>query len=313
MTLGIAAISLGAAVDEHVTWLAAHNYAATTIANRSRYLDAFTTFLTERDVLELAEVRLAHLEAYQHHLYQARKADGAPLSFRTQAQRLIPVKVFFGWATRRGLLTADPAVLLELPRAERRLPDATLTAVEAETVMALPDISTVLGLRDRAILEVFWATGIRRAELAHVLVHHVDRARATLFVRHGKGARDRYVPLGARAAGWVDAYLTHARPHLVAHPDAGVLFVSATGRPLALDWLSRTVRAYIHAGTGKPGSCHLLRHTAATGMLEGGADIRYVAELLGHARLETTQIYTRVSIDKLTEVHARTHPSARQA
>ena len=81
---------------------------------------------------------------------------------------------------------------------------------------------------------------------------------------------------------------------------------------MALDWLSRTVRAYIHAGTGKPGSCHLLRHTAATGMLEGGADIRYVAELLGHARLETTQIYTRVSIDKLTEVHARTHPSARQ-
>ena len=125
--------------------------------------------------------------------------DGAPLSFRTQAQRLIPVKVFFGWATRRGILTADPSVLLELPRAERRLPDATLTATEAETVMALPGISTVLGLRDRAILEVFWATAIRRAELANVAVHHIDRARQTLFVRHGKGARDRYVPLGARS------------------------------------------------------------------------------------------------------------------
>ncbi len=245
-------VSVADAVGEHLDWLAAHNYAATTIANRARYLDAFATFLTERDVTFLDAVRLAHLEAYQHHLYQARKADGALLSFRTQTQRLIPVKVLFGWATRRGLLTADPSVLLELPRAERRLPDATLTAAEAETVMALPDISTALGLRDRAILEVFWATGIRRAELAHVLVHHIDRARATLFVRHGKGARDRYVPLGRRAAGWVDAYLTQARPHLVTHPDAGVLFVSATGRPLALDWLSRTVRAYIHAGTGKP-------------------------------------------------------------
>ena len=100
------------------------------------------------------------------------------------------MKVFFGWATRRGILASDPAVLLELPRAERRLPDATLTGVEAETVMALPDISTVLGLRDRAILEVFCASAIRRAELANVQVHHIDRARQTLFVRHGKGARD---------------------------------------------------------------------------------------------------------------------------
>ena len=153
MTIGTTTITLCAAVDEHVEWLAAHNYAATTIANRRRYLDAFTGFLTARSVVGLAEVGLAHLEAYQHHLYTARKVDGAPLSFRTQAQRLIPVKVFFGWATRRGLLAADPAVLLELPRAERRLPDATLTATEAETVMGLPDVSTVLGLRDRAILK----------------------------------------------------------------------------------------------------------------------------------------------------------------
>ncbi len=313
MADSMAPISLAAAVDKHVEWLTARNYAVTTLANRRRHLDAITGFLAARSVIWLADVRLAHLEAYQHHLHQARKTDGAPLAFRTQAQRLIPVKVFFGWATRRGLLAADPAVLLELPRAEHRLPDATLTAAEAETVMALPDINTVLGLRDRAILEVFWASAIRRAELANLHVHHIDRARHTLFVRHGKGARDRYVPLGTRATGWVDTYVTHARPQLITHPDPGLLFVSATGRPLALDWLSRTVRTYIHAATGKPGSCHLLRHTAATGMLEGGADIRYVAELLGHARLETTQIYTHVSIDKLADVHARTHPANRQA
>jgi integrase/recombinase XerD len=193
---------------------------------------------------------------------------------------------------------------------EHRLPEATLTAEEVEAVLAGPDVTTPLGLRDRAILEVFYSTAIRRSELIALRTHDIDHARRTLFVRHGKGGKDRPVPIGGRALTWISHYTDLVRPTLANHPDVGVLFLSAHGGPLCGDWLSRTVAGYITAGAPtKRGSCHLFRHTAATLMLDGGADIRYVGEMLGHAKLETTQIYTRVSIAKLRAVHAATHPA----
>jgi integrase/recombinase XerD len=167
-------------------------------------------------------------------------------------------------------------------------------------------------VRDRAILEVLYSTAIRRAELIGLRIWDVDHARGTVFVRQGKGARDRHVPIGSRALLWVSRYGDLVRPKLLTKETDG-LFLSASGEPLCADWLSRTVKAYIAAGAPtKRGSCHLFRHTAATLMLEGGADIRYVSEMLGHAKLETTALYTRVSIAKLRAVHAATHPPGRQ-
>jgi integrase/recombinase XerD len=158
-------------------------------------------------------------------------------------------------------------------------------------------------------MEVFYSTAIRRAELIALKLWDIDHERGTVFVRQGKGGRDRYTPIGPRALFWVDRYLELVRPGLVVDK-TDTLFLSASGAPLCADWLSRTVTAYISAGAPKkPGSCHMFRHTAATLMLEGGADIRYVGEMLGHAKLETTAIYTRVSIAKLRAVHAATHPA----
>lgn len=140
---------------------------------------------------------------------------------------------------------------------------------------------------------------------------HVDFVRGTVFVRCGKGAKDRYVPIGERALFWLRLYVELARTNFDPDGDTEVLFLSSIGTPLCPDWLSRSVRRYLAAaGVRKKGSCHLLRHSVATLMLEGGADIRYVAEMLGHARLETTQRYTRVSIDRLRAVHAASHPGA---
>ena len=198
-----------------------------------------------------------------------------------------------------------------MPRPDRRLPEATLSATEVASVLRVPDISRPLGLRDRAILEVFYSCGIRRAELIALTEQDVDFERATVFVRCGKGAKDRYVPIGERALFWLRLYLGLARPALAGGIGTGRLFVSSAGTPICPDWLCRRVRGYFAAaGVTKRGSCHLLRHSVATLMLEGGADIRYVAELLGHARLETTQRYTRVSIERLRAVHAATHPAA---
>ena len=160
---------------------------------------------------------------------------------------------------------------------------------------------------------VFYCTGIRRAELIALKITDIDAERGTLFISQGKGHKDRYVPIGTRALYWVGRYITEVRPRLALPGDLDdrTVFLAYTGTPLSRDFVSETVTHYIAAsGTTKRGSCHLLRHTAATLMLEGGADIRFIAELLGHSRLETTQRYTRVSIHQLRQVHALTHPGA---
>jgi len=164
------------------------------------------------------------------------------------------------------------------------------------------------------MMEVFYSTAIRRAELVNLRIYDVDRDRGTLMVREGKGRRDRVAPLGERALLWVDKYLGESRPELVAAIDDGALFLSSMGEALSLDHVSILVRQYVdRADLGKRGACHLFRHTAATLMLENGADIRFIQQLLGHAKLDTTAIYTQVSIHKLKEVHALTHPGARLA
>jgi integrase/recombinase XerD len=298
--------------SDYIAWLQVHNYAPTTIASRARYLAYFTWFCETHSVLEPHQVSFELLQAYQQHLYDHRTRTGAPLTVATQAQRLIPVTHFFNWLRRSGRLEHNPASDLLMPKGERRLPEATLSASEMARLLSAPTLSRPLGLRDRAILETFYSSALRRGELIALTPTDIDFARGTIFIRHGKGAKDRYVPIGERALFWLRLYLDLSRPRLATdNTDSGHLFISSHGTPLCPDWLSRRVRRYLAiAGITKNGSCHLLRHTVATLMLEGGADIRYVAEMLGHARLETTQRYTRVSIDRLRQIHTTTHPAA---
>ena len=198
-----------------------------------------------------------------------------------------------------------------MPRLEFRLPKAVLTVHEAEIVLAQPNIGDPLGLRDRAILETFYSTGMRRSELIHLSLYDLDRERSTIMVRQGKGKKDRMVPIGERALSWIAKYLGEVRPTLVLEPDDGTLFQTARRAAVLDDRLSQLVREYVDkAAMGKRGSCHLFRHTMDTLMLEGGADIRFIQAMLGHAELSTTEIYTRVSIRKLQEIHAATHPGA---
>jgi integrase/recombinase XerD len=296
---------------DYLEWMEIHNYARTTIECRGRYLDYFIAFAGAHDVDEAKEVSLELLLSYQHTLFAHRKRDGQPLSFGTQAQRLIPVAQFFSWLRREHRIASNPAADLLMPRPDRRLPEATLSAAEMAGLLGAPDVSVPLGLRDRAVLEVFYSCGLRRGELISLWLRDVDFDRGTVFVRRGKGAKDRYVPIGERALFWVRLYVEIVRPTFVTTRFPDHLFLSSSGTPLCPDWLCRRVRGYLAAsGIDKRGSCHLLRHTVATLMLEGGADIRYVAEMLGHSRLETTQRYTRVSIERLRTVHATCHPAA---
>ena len=305
--------ALADAVADHLGWLLAHGYSPATVHSRRFELANLCKFLAELGIFEVGDVSFSALESYQRHQFHHRKADGAPLSFRTQSHRLVAVKLLFAWLARQGRLGFDPAAAIELPKVERRLPESTLSADEVEAVLAGPAVTTPLGLRDRAVLEVFYSSALRRSELIGLRLSDVDGARGTVFVHQGKGAKDRYVPIGDRAVAWVRRYVDGVRPGLAKYPDAGVLFLSASGERLCAEWLTRTVRAYVKAGApAKKGSCHLFRHSAATLMLDGGADIRYVAEYLGHENHGQRILYTRVSVEKLRAVHRATHPAGRQ-
>lgn len=303
--------SLETNVAEYLLWMRVHNYADTTIVCRRRYLGYFTCFCQQHRVEQADAVTFELVQTYQRRLFEHRKRDGQPLTVATQAQRLVPVCHFFSWLRRSGQLRTNPASDVLMPRPDRRLPEATLSGTEMAGLLAQPDVARPLGLRDRAILEVFYSCAVRRQELIELTVPDVDFDRATVFVRCGKGSKDRYVPIGERALFWLRLYLDLVRPRFNIEQSSSRLFLSSAGTPICPDWLSRKVKRYLHdAGIEKKGSCHLLRHTVATLMLEGGADIRYVAEMLGHTRLETTQRYTHVSIDRLRAIHTKAHPAA---
>ena len=185
-----------------------------------------------------------------------------------------------------------------------------LTIQEAELILQQPNVRDALGLRDRAILETFYSAGMRRLELARLKVWDLDLEQNTVTIRQGKGNKDRHIPLGDRAAQWMRKYLDESRPKLVSEPDDKTAFLSNAGEPFTADYLTELVRGYVDAANiGKRGSCHMFRHTMATLMLEGGADIRFIQAMLGHADLKTTQIYTHVAIRQLQEIHRATHPA----
>ena len=278
-----------------------------------RYLRDFIAWADERSVTHPQHVSRPVLERYQRWLYHYRKKDGAPLSVASQRCALIPLRSWFKWLTRSGQLPANPAADLDLPRRIRRLPRAVLTVLEMEQVLALADTSTPVGLRDRAMMEVAYSTGMRRMEVAHLELGDVDAERCVVLIREGKGRKDRLLPLGERALHWVQEYLARSRPQLAWDLQDATLFLSNEGKPLSLQWLSRIVALYVErAALGKHGGLHLIRHSMATLMLDGGADIRFIQAMLGHVELSTTQIYTQVAIRQLQHVHATTHPGARR-
>ena len=249
------------------------------------------------------------VERFQQSLFHHRKTNGEPLAARSQQFLLIHLRSWFSWLVKQGYLPYSPAAELELPKVVRRLPKAILSAQETEAVLAVPDINTPVGLRDRAIMETFYSTGIRRMELTRLSVQDVDRERGTLMIREGKGGKDRMIPIGERALAWIAAYRDQARPELVGLQDDGTLFLNSLGNPLKPFHLTCLAGQYVkRSGIGKEGACHLFRHTMATLMLENGADTRYIQAMLGHASLETTQIYTKVSIRALKAIHTATHP-----
>jgi integrase/recombinase XerD len=303
--------SLDSLLEKYLQHLAVKGFSESTLRVRRVHMEMFLKWCRRCRATAANQITRTSLESYQRYLFHYKKKDGQPLAVASQHSRLAPLKVWFKWLTERKYIPKDPAAELELPRVGYKLPNV-MNKDEAERVLSQPKIEVPLGVRDRAMLEILYSSGLRRMELLHLKLYDVDQKHGLITVREGKGKRDRVVPIGERALAWLDMYLNTLRPEIVRQPDNGIVFLTSNGAPFTPNHLSWLARQYVKsAGIGKGGACHIFRHTMATLMLEGGADIRYIQAMLGHVRLDTTQIYTHVSIRTLKQVHTTTHPGAR--
>ena len=311
------ALPLADWVHAYLRWAEVSRLSAVSVQLRERALARFVTWAHERGVLDPRELTRAILESYQRHLYLLRKRDGQPLGLRSQEQLIAALRGWCKWLTRDGHIPANPAADLQLPRMPRSLPRVLLSVDQVRELMTQPDVEGLTGVRDRAMLELLYGTGMRRSELMRLEVGDVDLVNGTVFIRQGKGRRDRYVPMGASAVHWIRRYLAEVRPMITGHPSqvnatTWTLFLTDYGEPFEKSRLTDMVARYLRSIGVEHGACHALRHACATHMLEAGADLRFIQVLLGHADLNTTQIYTHVAIGKLIAVHAATHPAARR-
>lgn len=276
-----------------------------------RAVRSFLDWLRDRTV-PLVDVRTADIEAYQADLCALRKKDGTPYSVDLQVHRLSSVKTLFRFLYQRGYVLTDPSAPVGYPRRELRLPRGVLTREETRKLVEAPDTSSPIGLRDRAILETFYGTGIRAGELAKLKTIDVDTEDKVLRVVLGKGAKDRNVPLTRAAAEAIEAWMLRGRPKIRGAMKSPWLFLAVRGGRMYHDLLNGVVQAAARkTGLEKHATCHTLRHSVATHLLKGGADIRHIQKLLGHRSLQSTERYTHVEISDLSKVLRRAHPRGR--
>ena len=277
-------------------------------------LRRFFEYLLSEAVDDLAHVTREVLEGYRAHVFYA-EFKGRRLSVQTQCGRLAAVKAFFRFLYRQKVLVSNPAEGLELPRSRRPI-RPQLSIQEVEALLSTPNVSTPIGLRDRAVMEVLYTTAIRNAELRHVHLDDIHRDRAQLRIRCGKGGDGRLVPLGDVALHWLLRYLEYGRPQLLERqrtPRAVTeVFLTRRGIPLTANIASRlVVVAAERAHLGPHVTPHLLRYACATHMLANGAGIRHIQELLGHRSADSTRFYARVDTTELRRVQDQFHPRSR--
>lgn len=277
---------------------------ANTLTAYKRDLGLFSTWLAQTQRLALLQTQEHHLQAY----FAQRHADSKATSAN---RRLTVLRRFFHWALRESLVPADPTLRLLAAKQALRVPK-TLSEAQVEALLAAPDVADPLGLRDRAMLEMMYASGLRVSELVGLKTLHVMLNESVLRIL-GKGSKERLVPFGQEAGLWLTRYLQAARAPLLQGRQSDALFVTSAG-PKAGTGMSRIMfwnlvkRYALQAGITTPLSPHTLRHAFATHLLNHGADLRAVQMLLGHADISTTTIYTHVARERLKTLHAQHHP-----
>ncbi len=287
-------------VDQFLLYLRIERgLADNTLSAYGRDLAVFLNFLEQRS-LSLAAVETTDIEAYLRELRET-------MSARSTARALSSIRMFFRFLTAEGLLESNPVRLIDSPKLDRRLPDV-LSAGEVEKLLASPSGDAPVSLRDRAMLELLYATGLRVSELVGLRMRNINLEAG--FVRTmGKGAKERVIPIGQKALEAVREYLKRGRSAFVRRGTGSELFLNCRGKGISRQGFWKLIKKHaLRAGISKNLSPHSLRHSFASHLLEGGADLRSVQFMLGHADIATTQIYTHVTRSRLKEVHEKFHP-----
>ncbi len=291
-------------IKEYREKLQALGYAEATVVLYRKNLAQFVRYLASIEVSDLRRVNRQLIQDYKATVM------AEPNSMETKALKLRPVKRLFEHLLATNRLLINPTEgLVETCRKNRKIPQV-LTVAEVQKLMQQPNLSFRMQIRNRAIMEVMYATGIRLDELLNLTVHDPDLKDKTLFIRKGKGRKQRLVPLGKNSIVFLREYLEKIRPrYATRNPKERKLFLSSSGEQLTPASVRQAIREYrISAGIKKTVSPHTFRRTVATHLLQQGADIRYVQELLGHSRLSTTQVYTKVIPADVKRVHEKYHP-----
>ncbi len=292
-------------IAEFKLYLKARGYAETTIDSYRRGLAQFCLYLQTHDIHDLRRVSATDIEDYRLTLMSE------PIAPESKALKIRPVKRLFEHLVTSHKLLINPCDgIVETCRKRRRL-GTVLSLKDVGKLLDQPNLSLGVQLRDRSVMEVFYATAIRLNELVSLKIHDADLVEKTFFIRKAKGRAQRVVPMGKTAAGYLKAYLEKTRPHHAhKNPKARSLFLNVHGRPLTAGSVQGFIRKYgIAAGIEHNASPHTLRRSCATHMLAAGADIRYIQQLLGHRRLDTTQSYTRIMPADVKQAHVETHPN----
>ena len=284
--------------------LKARGYAENTIRWYSSYLDMFMQYLFKRNINDLRSVTKQIINDYHE------RVMSEPIAMESKATRIRPVKRLFEYLADSHKLLINPIEGIVETSRKNRKPGTVLTLDEMKRLLKQPNMSLNTGIRDRAVMEVMYSTGIRINELECLEVYHVDINDNALYIRKGKGKKQRVVPIGKKVALYLKEYLVNIRPHYaVKNPKERSLFLTHSGRPLTGNNIRVFLRKYrIQAGIKKRVSPHTFRRTCATHLLQQGVDIRYIQELLGHKSLKTTQVYTKVMPVDIKETHDKTHP-----
>lgn len=293
--------------------LEARGFSSRTVDQYRWSLGRFLRFLQEKKITSLTDVTRQVLSEYQTRTVIEGTRGGRPLTAGTRLHLLGKIRQLFRYLVRHGHLLINPAEALALPRTVQSPPHHVLTLPQVQRLLLVPDVTKVLGLRDRVILEVLYATGIRVSELIGLDIADIDLEAQELHVQRGKGGKRRSVPTGAPACLWVARYLETSRPQLLEKPTEPALFLSWRGQRMDRSNLARNVRAMgKKAGIPFKVTPHGLRHAFATHLIQRQASLRHVQEMLGHAKIGSTQIYTHLDLSDLKETHGRCHPRGRR-
>lgn len=305
--------SLTSLREKYIQSLQVRNLAERTIEARVFMLARFFDYLAGRHVSGIDAISKGIILDYQTELYHTINKRGRPNSVTYQNSMISAVKGFMRFLKERDYIARDPSLDIPYAKLPKTLPRGILTNTEARRIINTPDTTCTLGYRDRTIMEVLYTTGIRKQELNNLGLTDVDYHDGFLRIDQGKGRKDRIVPLGRIACRYLENYIKSVRPELIKDPYNNALFLSTRGNRLSKNIVWEMVKKYAKKAKIKKNiSPHTFRHTCATVMLRNKADIRAVQELLGHESLESTQIYTRVTIGDLKEVHRRCHPREKE-